>query len=157
MIVGFDPYYSFAKILNAASYIKRPDVLFIGTNTDEAFPHKDKNLIIPGSGVMINGVVTCLGRQPDVILGKPHPYMAETAKRLYNLNLERTIMVGDRANTDIVFGKRMGVRTLLVLTGITTVEESEKWLKSFDIPTRELVADYYVNSIADFNPYLDEL
>lgn len=44
----------------------------------------------------------------------------------YDLNRSRTLMVGDRLDTDIAFGKLGGLKTLLVLTGVTRETDLEK-------------------------------
>jgi ribonucleotide monophosphatase NagD (HAD superfamily) len=49
-------------------------------------------------------------------------------------------MVGDRLNTDIVFGKMGGLQTLLVLTGVTSNEAA---IASSTQP------DFYLDSLAD--------
>jgi ribonucleotide monophosphatase NagD (HAD superfamily) len=51
-------------------------------------------------------------------------------------------MVGDRLNTDIAFGHNGGMKTLLVLTGISQ-------LKDVRDPNNTIVPDYYINSLGD--------
>ena len=50
--------------------------------------------------------------------------------------------VGDRLDTDILFGKDGGLRTLLVLSGVT----DEETLKS---PENTIQPDYYTSKLAD--------
>ncbi|KAG5641371.1 hypothetical protein DXG03_005377 [Asterophora parasitica] len=52
-------------------------------------------------------------------------------------------MVGDRLNTDILFGKGGGLATLLVLTGITAEADITGPNAS------PIVPDYVTNSLAD--------
>jgi phosphoglycolate phosphatase len=48
VIVGFDEYISYPKILKAANYLNDPDCLFIATNMDERAPGSPNNYVIPG-------------------------------------------------------------------------------------------------------------
>ena len=56
-------------------------------------------------------------------ISKPNKYAFELMKREWNIRESRTLMVGDRIDTDIIFGKNSQIDTLLVLTGTTTEEE----------------------------------
>ena len=61
-------------------------------------------------------LVKMLGVEP-VALGKPSQAMMDAIEGKFKLNRSRTCMVGDRLNTDILFGQNGGLATLLVLTG----------------------------------------
>jgi NagD protein len=62
------------------------------------------------------------------------------ALRAIDAHSETTVMIGDRMDTDIVAGIEAGLQTILVLTGITSREEAERF--PF-LPTR------IVDSVAD--------
>ena len=64
--------------------------------------------------------------QPDFI-GKPNPLMMRTALRTLNAHSEESVMIGDRMDTDIVAGTESGLRTILVLTGVTSREQVERF------------------------------
>ncbi|WLF76850.1 4-nitrophenylphosphatase [Lodderomyces elongisporus] len=116
---------------------------FIATNIDSTFPMKGKLLI--GAGSVIESVAYASGRQPDAICGKPNQSMMDAVKaQLPGLkeNPKRGLMVGDRLNTDMKFGRDGGLDTLLVLTGIET-EENVKSLKAGEAPT------YYADKLGD--------
>ncbi|XP_008548278.1 glycerol-3-phosphate phosphatase [Microplitis demolitor] len=154
VVVGFDLHFNYLKLLKAASFLNNKDVEFIATNTDEQFPG-DNNIIIPGTGSLVKCVETCSERKATV-MGKPSTYISEMLHKNYKINPERTLMIGDRANTDILLGKRCNYKTLLVLTGVSTAEQVEKWKKSSDPYDHELVPTYYSNSIADLLPSLEK-
>jgi len=60
-------------------------------------------------------------------IGKPNPLMMRTALRTLNAHSEDSVMIGDRMDTDVVAGIESGLRTLLVLTGVTTHEQVKRF------------------------------
>ncbi len=77
--------------------------------------------IVPGTGAVAALVSAATGIKPYYI-GKPNPLMMRTALRSLNAHSEDSVMIGDRMNTDIVAGLESGLRTILVLTGVTRRE-----------------------------------
>jgi 4-nitrophenyl phosphatase/phosphoglycolate phosphatase len=63
----------------------------------------------------------------------------------YNVKKNKICMVGDRLDTDVLFGTDNGLRTILTLSGVTT---KEKLLS----PENKIKPEYYVDSIVDFFP-----
>jgi len=157
VIAGFDINISFNKILKGASYANRPGAVFVATNTDEQFPMPGTELIIPGTGSMVAAVATASGRQP-VVLGKPSKFMFEIVqKRHPGILPERTLMIGDRANTDILLGKNCGLQTLLVGSGVHSLAETRAWETSQDTEQRRMVADFYADKLGDLLDRVTEL
>src|SRR3989442_12568802 len=68
---------------------------------------------------MIAAVEAVTGVRVEVIVGKPSPLMLEVALERLGLRARECAMVGDRIETDMVMGKRLGLATVLVLSGIT--------------------------------------
>lgn len=94
---------------------------FVATNIDSTFPLHGKLLI--GAGSIINTVSFASGREPDAICGKPNQSMMNSIKADHPKlakDPHRGLMIGDRLNTDMKFGRDGGLDTLLVLTGIET-------------------------------------
>ncbi|CAL4069349.1 unnamed protein product, partial [Meganyctiphanes norvegica] len=153
--VGFDGDISFTKIMKAASYLLNPECLFLATNTDERFPIRNSNLVFPGTGTMVKAVETAAERKP-VVMGKPSAEMFEVIRKTNNLDPSRTLMIGDRCNTDILFGKNCGLNTLVVLTGVTEYEHLEKWAKGSDPEQHKLLADYFLPQLGDLVDLLED-
>ncbi|ABN64525.1 p-nitrophenyl phosphatase [Scheffersomyces stipitis CBS 6054] len=116
---------------------------FIATNIDSTFPSKGKLLI--GAGSIIETVAFASGRQPDAVCGKPNQSMMNSIKA-DNPGLRETpkrgLMIGDRLNTDMKFGRDGGLDTLLVLTGIETEENVLKQPK-------DVAPTYYASKLGD--------
>jgi glycerol 3-phosphatase-2 len=73
----------------------------------------------PGNGVLVRAVAEYAGVTP-VVAGKPQPPLFhETQRRVGGV---RPLVVGDRLDTDIEGAVRAGYDSLLVMTGVTTVQ-----------------------------------
>ena len=152
VVVGFQYDISYIKLLKAVTYLHNPEVLFLGTNSDPvAVLHfqNNKTCIMPASGSFISAVRTASGREP-VILGKPNQIMFEAVKRVCpNIQPDRTLMIGDRADTDVLFGKNSDLITLMVGTGTNSRDDIFEWCDSNDSAIQNLVPDYYSKSLID--------
>lgn len=51
------------------------------------------------------------------MVGKPSGFMLDNIATSFGLKKEEICMVGDRLDTDILFGQRGGLTTMLVLSG----------------------------------------
>ncbi|XP_055385678.1 glycerol-3-phosphate phosphatase [Condylostylus longicornis] len=151
VIVGFDEYFSFPKMTRAASYLSKPNSIFIATNTDERFPMP--NFVVPGTGSIVKAIETCAERSA-VVMGKPNANMCEPLLVDGKITPERTLMVGDRCNTDILFGNNCGFQTLLVGTGIHNLDDVSCYKKSNDEETHKLIPDAYLPKFGDLLQFL---
>jgi glycerol-1-phosphatase len=88
----------------------------VATNTDRTLPSPRGAL--PGNGSLVATVATALGREPDVVVGKPEPGLFQAAAA--QAGAHRPLVVGDRLDTDIAGARRAGLDSLLVLTGVST-------------------------------------
>ena len=55
---------------------------------------------------------------PDAVIGKPSQALADLLVGRFGLDPRRSLMVGDRLDTDVLFGHRAGMSTLLVYSGV---------------------------------------
>ena len=106
--------------LQLASDLIRDGACFVGTNPDTTFPAA--NGVAPGAGSLLAALAAASGVEPTII-GKPHPPMFEAALELLGTDAPRTLMIGDRLNTDILGAARVGMRTALVMTGIASRDD----------------------------------
>lgn len=143
VIVGFDRWINYYKIQYAQLCInENPGCLFIATNLD-AVTHLTDAQEWAGNGAMVGAIKGCTKREPTLV-GKPSPLMIDYIIQKYGIaSRDRICMVGDRLDTDILFGQNNGLRTVLTLSGVTT---EQKLLG----PENEIAPDCYVGSIAEF-------
>lgn len=91
---------------------------FIGTDPDRVYP-SDDGRPLPGSGAITNAVAGCADREPDTVLGKPSPETVEIVLETIDHPPDDWLIVGDQPATDIAFGKRAGMTTVFVRSGLT--------------------------------------
>ena len=102
---------------------------------------------MPATGAFISAVETASGRKAS-ILGKPERFMFDSVKNVFsNIIPERTLMVGDRADTDVLFGKNSGVKTLMVGTGTNTINDINQWEMSDIDEEKELIPHFYSKTL----------
>jgi 4-nitrophenyl phosphatase len=130
VVVGLDRRFDYGAMQRACSAIRR-GARFIATNTDATLPVEGGEFW-PGAGSIVASIRTCSGIEP-LVIGKPAIYMADMALRRLELPPERVLCVGDRLDTDILFGARAGLPTALVLTGVSA---------RADIPGAAATPDY---------------
>jgi ribonucleotide monophosphatase NagD (HAD superfamily) len=112
VVQGFGPKVGWEQLAEASVAI-RSGASWVATNADRTLPTPRGPL--PGNGSLVAALATALGRQPDVVVGKPEPTLFEQVARAHGAR--RPLVVGDRVDTDIEGAHRAGMDSLLVLTG----------------------------------------
>ncbi len=98
----------------------------VATNPDRTCPMPGGEL--PDAGATIAALEACSGVGCSWVAGKPSPRMLEAAMERLRLPMEDCLLVGDRLETDMVMGQVAGMRTALVLSGVTRREDLERSL-----------------------------
>ncbi|HOK55127.1 MAG TPA: HAD-IIA family hydrolase [Armatimonadota bacterium] len=123
VVLGETTFYNFEKITQAIRLVAA-GARFIATNPDPTGPGEGG--MLPACGAMAALIEKATGIQPYYI-GKPNPLMMRSALRFLDVHSEEAVMIGDRMDTDIVAGMESGMETILVLTGVTSLDDIEKF------------------------------
>jgi 4-nitrophenyl phosphatase len=142
VLAGLDPMVTYEKLAQASLAIQR-GAKFLATNGDRSFP--TERGLEPGAGALLAAIHATTGVMPK-LFGKPEPEMFELALRLLGTPPAQTGMVGDRAETDIVGGKRAGLATIAVATGVSRLE---------DLQRTEPAPDWVFPSVVELRAALD--
>ncbi len=123
VVLGETTTYSFERITRAIRFVMA-GARFIATNPDVMGPGEGG--IVPGTGAVAELISAATGVRPYFV-GKPNPLMMRMALRQLGAHSEDSAIIGDRMDTDMVAGTESGLRTILVLTGVTAREQVERF------------------------------
>ena len=136
VIASFDRTFDYHK-LDVGFRALRLGARFLATNADRTCPVEGGEL--PDAAAVIGALEGCTGRRLELVVGKPSSLIVEMALGRLGLPAAACLMVGDRLETDILMGKRAGMSTAVVLTGVTQREE---------IAHAPVAPDYTLESVA---------
>jgi NagD protein len=119
VVVGEGRGYSLEAIERAV-HLVLGGARLIGTNPDLTGPTEAG--IVPACGALVAPIEMATGIKAYFV-GKPNPLMMRHGLRRLNARREDTVIIGDRMDTDIAAGVESEIETVLVLSGVTTLEE----------------------------------
>jgi len=119
VVVGMDRGLTWEKLARATLNI-RAGAAFIGTNPDVTLP--TERGITHGNGAVLAALKAATGVEP-LIVGKPEPIMYQQAMARLGGQANDTAALGDRLETDILGAVRAGMRSIFVLSGVSTREQ----------------------------------
>jgi phosphoglycolate/pyridoxal phosphate phosphatase family enzyme len=105
--------------LKKATLCIRDGAEFFATNNDPFYPTPIG--LVPATGAIVAAIETA-SLTKAIIVGKPKKIMFDVAKSILK-DQDKCAVIGDRLDTDILGGKRAGLKTILSLTGSTNIDE----------------------------------
>ncbi len=142
VVCGLDQHINYYKIQYAQLCLNQnKKCRFIATNLDQV-SHLTSGQEWACGGASAGAIQGCTGRTPEVV-GKPSRLVMDALAAHYGLDRSRVCMVGDRLDTDVKFGHNSGLRTILTLSGVTSLDQVLS-------PENEIIPEFIVDSIADF-------
>ena len=123
VIVGDTRTYNFEKIEKAIALVNKGAKL-IGTNPDITGP--TERGLVPATGALIAPIEIATGKKAYFV-GKPNPLMLRHGLTKIGCHSSEIVFVGDRMDTDIIAGIESNVDTVLVLSGVTSMEDIDKF------------------------------
>ncbi|OAY84879.1 Phosphoglycolate phosphatase 1B, chloroplastic [Ananas comosus] len=151
VVVGFDRYVNYYKIqygtlcireiLGVFSLRQTVMQLLISLTLKNGQSCSINYCLASGGGSMVGAIQGSTKREP-LVVGKPSTFMMDYLANKFGILKSQICMVGDRLDTDILFGQNGGCKTLLVLSGVTS-------LQMLQSPENPIQPDFYTNKISD--------
>ena len=123
VVVGETSTYSFEKIEKAVNLVRNGAKL-IGATPDITGPTEKG--IMPATGALIAPIEIATGKKAYFV-GKPNPLMLRHGLKKLGCHSQDIAFVGDRMDTDIIAGIESNVDTVLVLSGVTAMEDIDRY------------------------------
>jgi HAD superfamily hydrolase (TIGR01457 family) len=120
VLVSLDQAFDYRKLTQAVRLI-RGGARFVATNPDKALLLDEG--WCPGTGAIVAAVAAAAGCSPRVI-GKPERRMVDLALQRLGVPADRAVMIGDNIETDTPAAAAAGVRSVLMLTGVSTRDDA---------------------------------
>ncbi|KAM0756241.1 2-phosphoglycolate phosphatase [Meredithblackwellia eburnea MCA 4105] len=125
VLFSFQMHFGYRMISKAYNYLgTNKNCKLVLTNDDATVLIPDG--VCPGEGAMASVLYNARKGLQPIIVGKPHQPLLDVVHSALKFDPKRTVMCGDRLETDVLFGKRGGVSTLLVLTGSSILEDVDE-------------------------------
>lgn len=123
MLAGFDTTLTYEKlaIFSAGVHAGKP---YYSTHQELFCPTRDGN--IPSIGAILAFIEASTGRRPDFDAGKPGKAIIDAAIKAGGAQPNKTAIIGDSLDTEITAGKRAGLLSILVLTGLSSLKDAEQ-------------------------------
>jgi NagD protein len=123
VVVSFDRTFDYAKLHAAFRAIRENGAVIVATNPDAYCPTPEGGL--PDCAAMLAAVEACTGARAEAIVGKPSEHMAAAFLDRLGVEPAQAAVVGDRLETDVAMGRRVGATAILVLSGATSAADVE--------------------------------
>ena len=123
VVVGETRTYSFEKIEKAIELVNKGAKL-IGTNPDVTGP--TERGVMPATGSLIAPIEIATNKKAYFV-GKPNPLMLRHGLKMIGCHSAEIAFIGDRMDTDIIAGIESNVDTVLVLSGVTAMEDIDNF------------------------------
>ncbi|MEM4348317.1 MAG: HAD-IIA family hydrolase [Candidatus Anstonellaceae archaeon] len=120
VVSGLDRHLTYEKLKKAALCLNA-GAFFLLANNDPSWPTEEGPA--PGSGAIAASLIFATGRKPDFVVGKPSPYLLHLLLSSHKLDPKKTVFVGDRLDIDIRMANKLGMKSVLVLSGIAKKED----------------------------------
>jgi arabinose operon protein AraL len=146
VVVGLDRQLTYAQLACAQRHVLG-GARFIATNRDGTLPIEG-GVEIPGSGSMVAALEAC-SRPAEITIGKPEPHTWRQILAFTATAPQQAVMIGDRAETDIRGARRVGLVTVLVLTGATRERDVP------DLPAEDR-PDHVIPSLGDLPTLVEQ-
>jgi arabinose operon protein AraL len=136
VLVTLDRTFNYEKLEIAARAIEN-GASFFAANIDDTCPVDNGEVLDAGS--TISALEKRTHRKLEKHFGKPSQFMIDEITSRLIVDLSKTLLIGDRIETDIKMGITMGIDTALVKTGV----------KHFSNGNESINSTYYLNSVFD--------
>lgn len=136
VVCGLDRQLTYDK-LATASLAVRAGARFIATNPDRVLPTEQG--LLPGARAIYSVIQVATDTMPTVI-GKPEPAMLELALSMLATQARDTAIIGDSLETDIRGGRTLGLKTVLLMSGVTSAQHLQQSELQPDLVYRDIAA-----------------